>query len=188
MNHPEQDDTGFDEVRGIRALAHPLRLKLLDTLRFEGPSTATRLARKIGESSGATSYHLRMLAHYGYVEEAPRTDNRERWWSYRERTVNLPIQRAGDAGERRLLAELLSREAYALDRYLANRSDFPEWDNAAFFRSSAVRLTTTEFELLRRNFMELLDKLQHADVEDAPADALPIRILIFGFPQLMEKP
>lgn len=186
MDIPEQGG-GADEVRAIRALAHPLRLKLLDLLRFEGPSTATLLARHIGESSGATSYHLRLLARYGYVEEAPRTGHRERWWRYREREVLLPAQQAGNVGERGLLAELLSREAYSLDRYLALRSRLPEWDEEAFFRSCALRLTIAEFNLLRRSLMELLDSLRRADAEDAPVDALPIRILVFGFPQIVEE-
>jgi DNA-binding transcriptional ArsR family regulator len=177
-----------DEVRSIRALAHPLRLKLLDLLRFEGPSTATLLARHIDESSGSTSYHLRLLARYGYVEEAPRKGNRERWWRYRERRVTLPAEQAGNLGERRLLAELLSREAYGLDRYLAERSHMPQWDEEAFFRSCALRLTVAEFGRLRQSLMQLLDGLRPADVEDAPVDAMPIRLLVFGFPQILEEP
>jgi DNA-binding transcriptional ArsR family regulator len=187
MDVPEQGGAS-DDVRAIRALAHPLRLKLLDLLRFQGPSTATLLAHHIGESSGATSYHLRLLARYGYVEEAPRRGYRERWWRYRERQVILPAKQAGSVGERRLLAELLSREAYGLDRYLALRSSLPEWDEEAFFRSCALRLTAAEFNLLRRSLMELLDSLRRADAEDAPVDALPIRILVFGFPQILEEP
>src|SRR5260370_18706802 len=98
MDVPEQGG-GADEVRAIRALAHPLRLKLLDLLRFEGPSTATLLARHSGESSGATSYHLRLLARYGYVEEAPRTGHPERWWRSRERPVLPPSAQPGSAAD-----------------------------------------------------------------------------------------
>ena len=53
----------------LRALAHPLRGKLLAALRIDGPATASMLARRYGESSGATSYHLRQLARYGFVED-----------------------------------------------------------------------------------------------------------------------
>src|SRR4051812_14770407 len=56
------------DVRALRALAHPLRNRLLGLLRLDGPATASRLARVVGESSGATSYHLRQLAAYGFVE------------------------------------------------------------------------------------------------------------------------
>lgn len=63
----------------LRALAHPLRGRLLGLLRSEGPSTATRLGELVGESSGSTSYHLRQLEAYGMVAE-DRREGRERWW------------------------------------------------------------------------------------------------------------
>jgi DNA-binding transcriptional ArsR family regulator len=43
----------------LRALSHPVRLRMLGLLRSEGPSTASRLAERLGLNSGATSYHLR---------------------------------------------------------------------------------------------------------------------------------
>jgi DNA-binding transcriptional ArsR family regulator len=190
---------GDDEVRAIRALAHPLRLRLLDLLRFDGPSTATLLAGRLGESSGATSYHLRLLARYGYVEEEPRAGHLERWWRYRERPVALPAASTDDQGARGLLAEVLGREAHALDRYLVERGRFPHWDDVAFFRTVAVRLTLAEFEQLRAALMALLESLRRADgdgdgdadadadADAMPGDTLPVRILVFGFPQILEE-
>lgn len=65
----------------LKALAHPLRARILGVLRIAGPSTATRLAERLGESSGLTSYHLRMLASAGLVEDDPeRGSGRDRWW------------------------------------------------------------------------------------------------------------
>src|SRR5436305_15301036 len=63
----------------LRALAHPLRLQLLQVLQAEGPATASQLGRLLGESSGATSYHLRALHPAGVVEEAEQRNGRERW-------------------------------------------------------------------------------------------------------------
>ncbi|MBU2662417.1 winged helix-turn-helix domain-containing protein [Actinoplanes bogorensis] len=60
--------------------AHPLRVRLLNLLRERGPSTASKLAELLGQSSGATSYHLRQLAAYGFVEDAGCGTGRERWW------------------------------------------------------------------------------------------------------------
>src|SRR5215468_8299518 len=167
------------DVRAVRALAHSLRLKILDLLRFEGPSTASLLAERLGESSGATSYHLRLLAKYGYIEERPRRKGRERWWSYRERRLTLP--RGGDdASGSDLLAALLTREAHALDRFLASRSRLAEWDDAAFFQSQAFRLTAEELDELRREIETLLASRRRADGADAPEDSMPVRILAFG--------
>jgi len=174
------------DVRSVRALAHPLRLQLLDLLRFEGPSTATLLARRVGESSGATSYHLRLLAKYGYIDDVPKQQGgRERWWSYRDRRVTLPPDSEG-SGDRELLAELLSREALALDLFLANRSDSPEWDDASFIQAQAFRLTPNELSELQRGIEALLAPLRRADADDGPSDARPVRFVAFGFPQIME--
>jgi len=65
----------------LKALAHPLRIRILGALRIAGPSTATRLAERLGESSGLTSYHLRALAAAGLVVDDPdRGTGRDRWW------------------------------------------------------------------------------------------------------------
>jgi predicted ArsR family transcriptional regulator len=44
-------------------------MRILGSLREFGPATASALADRLGESSGATSYHLRQLASFGFVEE-----------------------------------------------------------------------------------------------------------------------
>src|SRR5688500_779793 len=66
----------------LRVLAHPLRVRLVGQLRAHGPATATILGERLGESSGLTSYHLRVLEQHGFVADAvdhPRK-GRERWW------------------------------------------------------------------------------------------------------------
>ncbi|MCF3101391.1 helix-turn-helix transcriptional regulator [Streptomyces roseoverticillatus] len=69
------------DAKGLRALAHPVRVQLVGLLRVYGPSTATRLAERLGIASGATSYHLRQLADAGFVvEDTGRGNARERWW------------------------------------------------------------------------------------------------------------
>jgi hypothetical protein len=159
-------------------------LELLDLLRFDGPSTATLLARRTGESSGATSYHLRQLARYGYVEEATEKPGRERWWRYCERRAIV----AGDDndGIRRLVAELLNHEANAVDRFLAARSRLADWDDASFFQSRALRLTVPELEELRAAIERLLAPYRRGDADDPPAGALPVRVTTLGYPLPLE--
>src|SRR4051812_47516978 len=72
----------IDDVETLRAFAHPLRMRLLGLLRLDGPATASELARRVDESSGSTSYHLRQLARYGFVvEDAEQPSRRERRWA-----------------------------------------------------------------------------------------------------------
>src|SRR5690606_22078525 len=81
MDEPREPALRHLDARSLRGLAHPLRMQLLNALRRGGPATASQLAERLGESSGATSYHLRQLAAHGFVEDAPEHGRgRERWW------------------------------------------------------------------------------------------------------------
>ena len=74
----------------IKGLAHPLRLKILGALRIGGPATASGLAETLGESSGATSYHLRQLEKFGFVvEDSGRASKKERWWKAAHRNTRF---------------------------------------------------------------------------------------------------
>ncbi len=76
----------------LRALTHPVRLRMLGILRTEGPATATVLAQRLGLNTGATSYHLRQLAQHGFIDDdAERGNGRERWW----RAAHAPPAPAG---------------------------------------------------------------------------------------------
>ena len=64
----------------MRALAHPVRVALLELLTRDGPMTATEAGEALGESPANTSFHLRTLAKFGFVEEAPGGTGRQRPW------------------------------------------------------------------------------------------------------------
>ena len=93
------DRPGFDptqdvrlDAAGLRALAHPLRVRMLSRLRSYGPATPSMLARDLGESSGATSYHLRQLLAHGFVvEDTERGTRRERWYRSAHRSTHFDL-------------------------------------------------------------------------------------------------
>src|SRR5436305_11909214 len=73
-------ETGEVSRRVMWAIAHPLRFRIMEVLR-EAPSTSARLAQRLGQSRGATSYHLRILSDAGAIFEDPQLGTRrERWW------------------------------------------------------------------------------------------------------------
>ena len=76
------DDPGLlVSADSLKGMAHPLRLALLSALEARGRATASLLAADLGESSGATSYHLRQLHRHGFVVDADQQGTgRERWW------------------------------------------------------------------------------------------------------------
>jgi DNA-binding transcriptional ArsR family regulator len=174
-------DTARTDLAAMRALSHPLRLELLDRLRTDGPATASLLAQRVGESSGATSYHLRQLARYGFVEDDARdAKGRERWWRHRERQLDLPRSPHETATTSALLGALLEREAAALDRYVVQRERLPEWEGASFFSSRVCHLTPARLAELNRSIQALTHRL--VDGDDAPG-ARPVRVLAVAFPQ-----
>ena len=66
----------------LAAMAHPLRRRLMDVLKVNGPATASMLATATDQAVGNVSHHLGVLASSGLIEEAPELarDRRERWW------------------------------------------------------------------------------------------------------------
>jgi DNA-binding transcriptional ArsR family regulator len=98
-----------DGVGGLRAFAHPVRLRMLSLLRGRELS-ATQLAGELGIAHGSASYHLRQLASAGLVELAEQRVRR----GGKERTFRLahpPGLRGFDQQDRREFAESALVEA-----------------------------------------------------------------------------
>src|SRR6188768_1441441 len=122
----------------LRALAHPLRSRLLGALRFHGPATSTALAARLGTNSGATSYHLRQLADAGLVEDDPEhPGGRDRWWRAAHDMTSWRSADFEDDPDARAADEWLQRHhahitAGWLHQWLEERSDWsPAWRDSA---------------------------------------------------------
>lgn len=144
---PPQSSIDVRDPRALHALAHPLRGRILGLLRLEGPSTATLLGGRLGESSGATSYHLRQLAAYGFVEDVPGEGRgRERWWRALHRSTHWETADfLGDPAAREAADELLLLQVDQRRRTLAayveqRRALGDEWEASASLSDYALRL------------------------------------------------
>ncbi|WP_425276484.1 ArsR/SmtB family transcription factor [Streptomyces swartbergensis] len=178
------------DARSLRGLAHPLRMQLLDALRFGGPATASQLAAKLGESSGATSYHLRQLAEYGFVEDAPeRGKGRERWWQAVHRGLRFDDALLNDSdpavrGAADLyIHEVATTQTQDLSTWLGNRDSWPEEWSRVWDMSSWTLLLTPE---LTRELVEKMHALvetyrDRATAEDTPG-AEQVRLHTHAFP------
>lgn len=149
------------DATSLRGIAHPLRVRILGLLREYGPSTATRLAERLGQSTGSTSYHLRQLAQYGFViEEAGRGAGRERWWrAAHDRTIFNTDSVAGeaDAETDTYLRSVAAAYAERVDRWLGERASLPaEWTPASTLSSWSVRLTAAEAEELHDQLVAMI--------------------------------
>ncbi|HEY6747112.1 MAG TPA: helix-turn-helix domain-containing protein [Mycobacteriales bacterium] len=132
----------------LRALSHPTRLALLDLLEEEGPLTATQAGERLGESPANTSFHLRTLARYGYVEEAPGGRGRQRPWQVVDRATSIVGDELGP--EAKLAADALlqlirERDLQRLRAYESTRAAYPkEWRDAAHEMRLTAHLTAAE--------------------------------------------
>ncbi|MBA2576384.1 MAG: helix-turn-helix transcriptional regulator [Euzebyaceae bacterium] len=176
----------------LRALTHPLRLKLLGALRLDGPSTATLLAERFGESSGATSYHLRQLARHGFVEEdSDRGNARDRWWRAAHRSTRwTPSRFVDDPADREaaswLLLQSVALQAGWLENWVRERSSWGrEWLDAADDSDYRLRLTPERLAAMTAEIGEVIRRYQRDPVPGASdAEGVePVTVLVHAFPQ-----
>ncbi len=181
--------TELRDPRALRALAHPLRARLLSLLRSDGPLTATEAGRFVGESSGSCSYHLRQLHRYGLVEEAEGGKGREKPWRATAAHTSWPAV-AGTA-EEAAAAEALERLVVGhyleiLGTWVATRAQEPaEWQEAAALGDTLLYLTPAELAGLRDALQALADPYieRIATPSARPEGARPIVFLQLAFPQ-----
>nr|WP_201761394.1 helix-turn-helix domain-containing protein [Nonomuraea sp. K271] len=176
----------INDPRVLKAVSHPLRARLLGLLRADGPSTASELGRKLGESSGSTSYHLRELAKYGFIEEDPeQRDGRERRWRSRHRYTSWNSREMSGTPEGREAVRVMRLwQAEVLGRFVQefDESEWPpEWVETAGLSDHIAELPPAGLAEFMARTEELLRELtvRHAGATDAEQ----VRIWVGGFPR-----
>lgn len=173
------------DARGMRALAHPVRLAMLKALRAAGPSTATRLAPLVGTSPSVASWHLRHLAEHGLVQDDPgHGSGRARWW----RAVGQGFRFEVDPDDPQAAVELsdalevaeggLVRDWVAGTRPLLE----PQWLAVVSRRNTGLVLTSEELRELDDQIDQLIAPFANRDQGKAPAGARPVRLLLHLLP------
>lgn len=150
---PWEHQVHLTDSRALRAYAHPTRMTLVGLLRLEGPFTATRAAELTGESVASCSYHLRILAKYGLVEEAdPGGPGREKPWrataAYTDWPNYSPDPAVASAAEA-LSAAVAENQFHRMMRALETRHTLPEeWQRAERHSDAMLYLTPQELVAL----------------------------------------
>jgi predicted ArsR family transcriptional regulator len=171
---------------GLKALSHPLRLRILGLLRSDGPATATTLAGRLGLNTGATSYHLRQLERHGFVVDDPTLGNgRDRWWRAAHRATHTEVAPDAAPEEQETLDAYLQSVvmlyAQSLQRSVEERALLPyEWRDATTYSDWIVRLGPQQAKRVVETLMETL-----ASLEDEPEDtegAEPFVLQLAAFP------
>jgi DNA-binding transcriptional ArsR family regulator len=163
--------------RRLRGLVHPIRVRLLWLLETDGPATASQLGRRIGHSSGVTSYHLRLLGELGLVEEdTERGNGRDRWWRTRYRSSAVSFRSPDDPGDpqtvevaeqyMRLVVETYHERMLNYVNSLAGRlADLPTlpWTLSEY----AIEVTHDEARALSADVAALLERYRRPPGEHA---------------------
>jgi DNA-binding transcriptional ArsR family regulator len=178
------------DLASLRALAHPLRVQLFDQLATYGSFTASGLAGRLNESSGATSYHLRQLEKHGLVREVEgKGSGRERWWERVPGSIVIGSEATSATPAGRAAADALFRQRRYLEEQLlgdyASRSPDEltrEWRNASTMSTINVPLTAQQLSELSGKVMDLLDIYVRDYRDQTTPGARPVHVTFNAFP------
>lgn len=148
------------DAGALRALAHPLRVRLYDLLSQYGPQTASGLAALTGESTGATSYHLRALAKHDLIREvAGRGTARERWWERPKGVVTLINPEMAATASGRAVMEAVHSETLTLRQQQLMSFITHGWEEDEQWLDKSL-ISTASARLTVEQMAELADRLQ----------------------------
>src|SRR3954451_2357519 len=174
----------------LRALTHPVRLRILGILRTEGPTTATALAQRLGLNTGATSYHLRQLAQHGFiVDDEGRGNGRELWWRAALASTRTDVDKLTEPGDQEALDAYLQTVVVIytqmLQQMIEERATLSEeWRNASTLSDWRCRLNPEQADRLLERVATVIEEFEAAEElpKDDP-DGVPYTIMFHGFPR-----
>ncbi|WP_432993532.1 ArsR/SmtB family transcription factor [Dactylosporangium sp. CA-233914] len=183
------------DAAAMRALAHPVRLAILELLGRDGPLTATQTSQRLAQSPGNMSWHLKVLARHGFVVEAPGGKGRRRPWAltalghrFEPEPSSQDERLAADA----LLATVAKRSFSQLQAWLATRHTAPPaWKRAAMVSDWTLYLTAEETEELHNQVHAIFEAFTDRLREPAkrPPGAQPVKGMLTLHPlQLPPSP
>ncbi|MCZ9348142.1 helix-turn-helix domain-containing protein [Streptomyces sp. TRM76130] len=153
------------DLAALKTLSHPRRYQVFQQLSLLGSATSAMLARELDLNTGATSYHLRELARYGFIEEVPKgaqAHGRERWWRVVPVDLRFP-ERSKQSAEIRPVVDEMNRRAYAADIELFEQlqrqsDDLAEWADAFLYSRGSMLLTLDELRSFFEEYIALINR------------------------------
>jgi hypothetical protein len=177
----------------MRALAHPVRMGLLELFGVRGTLTATQASEALGESPANCAFHLRTLAKYGFIEEAGGGRGRERPWRSSPKAIHIRLPSADLESEQAQVAAGALEQVWQ-DRLFARVRDAfatrgwsAEWERASGTTQILTFLTADELRSVRDEVNAVIARHvdeRRVDPSKRPAGALPVEFVNFAFPRL----
>ena len=174
----------------VKVLAHPLRSRLLGTLRRGGPATATTLATALSTNSGATSYHLRKLESVGLVADTGEGTGKQRLWRAATSSHSWAPSELSDDEDAATALSWLQRDYLRLfttdfGHWLDVAEAWPsEWQDAAGLGDTWLNLNAEQLTALKADLVQLLERYQEAG---GGPGARRVAIWQAGFPLEMDN-
>ena len=179
MSESETEVRHVHDPKVLRAIAHPMRNRILTELSASGSLRAADLARELDIPANQASFHLRQLARYGLVEEDPAAarDRRDRVWRVPVGglSVNLGDIEAAPGGRSAAQVFRRSRAAWAHQAVDAAYADERPIGTHRSISDHALKLTKAEAdelaEQLAAHVMAFTDRIRNDAVEPDQHDA-----------------
>ncbi|WPW26771.1 helix-turn-helix domain-containing protein [Streptomyces atratus] len=188
-------DIEITDPQAMRALAHPVRLAILDHLQRHGPATATQLAPDVGATPSVTSWHLRHLAGFGLVRDSePGPDRRQRRWEavargFRFETPQDTADEEGQSAARVLSQQMFLRYADVPSRWAAEVE--PEldaaWRRMAGLANTRVVVSAEELAAIEDGIERILAPYVTRDPEERPTNGRGVRLMRYVLPEDAEE-
>ncbi|MGZ0146305.1 winged helix-turn-helix domain-containing protein [Kribbella sp. WER1] len=180
----------LSDPRELNALAHPVRMAIVEILSISGPLTATELAERLDETPANCSWHLRKLAQHGFVVEAEGGKGRQRPWQVPGLGFRWDDEHGSASLEERRAAQALSEVMMgrAVDRLRESQQRMPdepeEWRAAQANTEMVSWLTAAELKEMNEAISAVLDR--HAerltDPAQRPAGSRLCEFVTWGVP------
>src|SRR5262245_30682325 len=156
----------IERAEQLKALGHPLRLRVLEMLGNEGSESLTNreLAQRLGVDPGHLHFHVKMLLRAGLIERAEGGKGREKPYRAVATTVRVGRELLGSSLTGDLQAAMLGEVQAAFGN-----------KDAAQFRSAQVTSRITSEQAIEL-ITELVEKVQ--DLEDPSREPLMITTFI----------
>ena len=199
MNQPappsdadQREGMSITDPTVMRALAHPVRMALIELFGVHPTLPATQASAALGESPANCAFHLRTLAKYGFVEEAGGGRGRERPWKASTQSMRIRLRSSDlDTEQAKVAAGALEQVWY--DRWFGrireiflNRRWAPEWEDAAGSSQTLTFLTPQELRAIRDEINAIISRHldeRRVDPSRRPDGALPVEIVYFAYPR-----
>lgn len=185
-------DIEVTDAETMRALAHPVRLALLERLQRHGPATAVQLSNDVGTTPPAAGRHLHRLAVHGLVTSADHAEGggHRRWQAVARGLRFEPSDDAESQAAYRALGNVMFLRSDQLPRRWMAEAEprlEPEWRKVSGFVNARMTLTLEEAEALDAQMEELLIPYVTRDSSDAPEGARDVRLLRYLMPEAAQS-